>query len=343
MLKVADVPDPKVGPDEVLLAVRACGLNHVDVWTRRGIRGLKLDMPHVIGTDVAGVLAGVGRRVKGFRTGDRVVVNSGLSCGRCEFCRVGEESLCPEFRILGEHVDGGCAEFVAVPARNLYKIPARLKFEDAAAASLTFLTAWRMLVTRAGVRRGDTVLIHGAGSGVSVAAVKIAKYKGAEVLVTSRSEWKLRRAREIGADVLINSARRMFDEEVWRLTGRRGVDVVVDHVGPATWPQSLRSLKRDGRMVVCGATTGPIAEVDVRQLFWRQLGIIGSTMASQKEFEAVMRLVGQGRLKPVIHAVMPMSKAREANEILEADEQFGKIVLVPDFERDDRSPRPKGL
>ena len=332
MLKVADVPDPKVGPDEVLLAVRACGLNHVDVWTRRGMRGLKLDMPHVIGTDVAGVVAGVGRRVRGFRTGDRVVVNSGLSCGRCEFCRAGEESLCPEFRILGEHVDGGCAEFVSVPARNLHKIPARLKFEDAAAASLTFLTAWRMLVTRAGVRRGDTALIHGAGSGVSVAAVKIAKYKGAKVLVTSRSEWKLRRAREIGADVLINSARRMFDEEVWRLTGRKGVDVVVDHVGPATWPQSLRSLKRDGRMVVCGATTGPIAEVDVRQLFWRQLGIIGSTMASQKEFEAVMRLVGQGRLKPVIHAVMPMSKAREANEILEADEQFGKIVLVPDFE-----------
>lgn len=330
VLKIADIPEPKPSPDEVSVAVKAAGLNHVDIWTRRGMRGLELEMPHVIGTDAAGIVARLGSRVRDFRVGDRVVVNAGLNCGKCEYCRSKQESLCVDFRILGEHVNGGCAEFVAVPAGNLFRIPPSLSFEDAAAASLTFMTAWRMLVGRAGVTKGDNVLIHGAGSGVSIAAIRIAKYKGARVFVTSRSDEKLRRAKKIGADVLINSVRSKFDEEVWRLTKRRGVDIVVDHVGPATWPQSLRSLKKGGKMVVCGATTGPITEVDVRQVFWRQVSIIGSTMASRKEFEDVMRLVSRGKLRPVIHAVLPMSRAREANEILEKDEQFGKIILVPD-------------
>ena len=294
-------------------------------------RLLWLQMPHIPGSDVAGVVAKVGVRTRGFSIGDRVAVNPGLSCGKCEFCRRGEESLCAEFKILGEHVPGACAECVRVPAKNLFKIPPRLEIEEAAAAPLTFLTAWRMLKSRAGLRKGHQVLINGAGSGVSIAAIQIAKYLGAKVFVTSRSAEKLQRAKKLGADILINTTKEKFDEVVWRETRKRGVDVVVDHIGPATWPQSLRSLKRDGKMVVCGATSGPVAQVDIRSLYWRQVSIIGSTMSSQQEFRDVMRLVAQGKLKPVVDRVLPMRKAGEAHKIMEKGEQFGKIVLVPDW------------
>ncbi len=331
VLEIADLPEPKPGPNDVVLAVEAAALNHLDVWVRRGLPNLKLDMPHVPGSDVAGVVAKLGSRVRGYRVGDRVTVNPGLSCGKCEFCRRGQESLCVDFKIIGEHVQGTCAEFVKVPARNLFRIPSKMRFEEAAAAPLTFLTAWRMLATRAGLKRGQDVLVHGAGSGVTIAAIQIAKHVGARVFVTSRDDGKLRRARQLGADVLINTTRERFDEVVWRETGKRGVDVVLDHVGPATWPQNLRSLTRDGKMVVCGATSGPTAQVDIRSLYWRQVSIIGSTMSSQKEFRDVMSLVVKKRLTPIIHEVMPMSRARKAHEILERGQQFGKIVLVPQW------------
>jgi len=331
VLKIADLPEPRPGPNDVVLAVKAAALNHLDVWVRRGLPNLKLDMPHVPGSDVAGVVAKLGSRVKGYRVGDRVTVNPGLSCGKCEFCRKGHESLCVDFKILGEHVQGTCAEFVKVPARNLFRIPSKMRFEEASAAPLTFLTAWRMLATRAGLKRGQDVLVHGAGSGVTIAAIQIAKHVGARVFVTSRDDRKLKRARQLGADVLINTTRERFDEVVWRETRKRGVDVVLDHVGPATWPQSLRSLARDGKMIVCGATSGPTAQVDIRSLYWRQASIIGSTMSSQEEFRDVMSLVVKKRLIPIIHEVMPMSRARKAHEILERGEQFGKIVLVPQW------------
>ncbi len=329
VLKIGEVPEPEPGPDEVVLTVNAAALNHLDIWVRKGIPGLKLAMPHVPGSDGAGVVSKIGRKVKGLIEGDRVTVNPGLSCGACEFCKLGEESLCVEFKILGEHVQGTCAEFVKVPARNLYKIPASLGFEEAAAAPLASLTAWRMLVSRAGLKQGQDVLINGAGSGVSVAAIQIAKNIGARVFVTSRSDEKLEKAKKLGADVLINLTKERFDEVVWRETKKRGVDVVLDHIGPATWPQNFRSLARDGKMVVCGATSGPKAEVDIRSLYWRQFSIIGSTMSSRKEFEAVMDLVAQGKLKAVIHKVMPMSETRIAHEIMEKGEQFGKLVLMP--------------
>ncbi len=329
VLKIGEVPEPEPGPDEVVLAVKAAALNHLDLWVRKGIPGLKLTMPHVPGSDGAGVVSSIGWKVKGLIDGDRVALNPGLSCGTCEFCRRGEESLCVEFKILGEHVRGTCAEFVKVPAKNLFKIPPSLGFEEAAALPLASLTAWRMLVTRAGLKQGQDVLINGAGSGVSVAAIQIAKHIGARVFVTSRSDEKLEKAKELGADMLINLTKERFDEVIWRETKKRGVDVVLDHVGPATWPQSLRSLAKGGKIVVCGATSGPKAEIDIRSLYWRQFSIIGSTMSSQKEFEAMMGLVVQGKLKPVIDRVMPMSETRKAHEILEKGEQFGKLVLTP--------------
>ncbi len=329
VLRVENVPRPRMRADGAIVAVRAAALNHLDVWVRRGLPGLKLRMPHIPCSDVAGIVVKTGAKVKGIKAGDRVVANPGISCGGCEFCRTGQESLCVDFKILGEHVPGTCAEFVGVPAENLYKMPESISFEVAAAAPLTFLTAWRMLVSKARVEKGQDVLIQGAGSGVSIAAIGIAKHLGARVFVASRNATKLRKAVSIGADVTINSSKKKFDEEVWRLTRRRGVDVVVDHVGPATWTQSLRSLTRGGKMVVCGATSGPSAEVNIRQLYWRQVSIIGSTMSSQKEFRDVMGLVAQGRLRPVIDTVLPVSEIREANAMLERGGQFGKIVIEP--------------
>jgi NADPH:quinone reductase-like Zn-dependent oxidoreductase len=326
-LEPLEMPTPPVGDDDVLVRVRACALNHLDLWVREGLPGLKLEMPHIPGCDVAGEVAAVGKDVKYPEPGVRVAVNPGLSCGVCEWCVQGEDSLCVEFKILGEHVRGGYAEYVAVPARNVVELPTDFGYVEAAAAPLAFLTAWRMLITKARIRPGEDVLVLGAGSGVSTAAIRIAKYAGCTVFATSSSDAKLRRAREIGADVLINYTEAPFEKAVWELTGKRGVDVVVDHVGTATFRQSVRALARGGRLVFCGATSGPEATFDLRPAFWRQVSIYGSTMASQKEFEDVMKLVFRRKLMPVVDRTYPLEQARDAQERLQKAEQFGKIVL----------------
>ncbi|TLZ51727.1 MAG: zinc-binding dehydrogenase [Methanobacteriota archaeon] len=323
-----DVPKPEIGSHDVLVRVKACALNHLDLWVREGLPGLKLTLPHIPGCDVAGEVAAVGNSVSYPEVGTRVAVNPGLYCGECEWCIQGEHPLCPDYRILGEHVAGGYADFVAVPARNCVELPTDFEYVDAAAAPLVFETAWRMLITRARVRAGESVLVLGAGSGVSTAAIQIAKLAGCTVFAASSSDEKLRRAKEIGADVLINSKDVEFDRAVWELTAKRGVDVVVDHIGPATFAKSLRALTRGGRLVFCGATSGPEATFDLRRSFYRGHSILGSTMSSQKEFEDVMALVFRRKLTPVIDRTYPLEKARDAQERLDKAEQFGKIVLT---------------
>ena len=256
-LGVAERPKPAVGADDVLVQVKATALNHLDVFVRNGSPTLKLPLPHIPGSDGAGIIADIGANVRNLAVGQRVAINPGLSCGRCEFCLGGEQSLCPEFRILGEHVSGAAAEYVCVPAVNVLPIPDDYPFEQAAAAPLVFLTAWRALVSRARLRPGEVVLILGAGAGTSMAAVQIAKFAGARVLVTSSSDDKLARARQLGADIGINYRTPDWDRQVFLETGKAGVDVVFESVGEATWTKSLRSLKKGGRMVVIGATTGP--------------------------------------------------------------------------------------
>jgi NADPH:quinone reductase-like Zn-dependent oxidoreductase len=327
-LQVFDAPKPSAAEGEVLIRVRAAALNHLDLWVRAGLPGLKLPLPHILGCDVAGEIAEVGGGVSDWESGTRVGVNPGLYCGQCEWCIQGEHPLCPDFRILGEHVAGGFAEYVKVPARNVVELPTDFEFVDAAAAPLAFITAWRMLITRARVRPGESVLVLGAGSGVSTAAIQIAKLAGCTVFATSSSEEKLRRAKDLGADVLINYKEMEFDRAVWELTAKRGVDVVVDHIGAATFGKSLRCLARGGRLVFCGATTGPDATFDLRRSFYRGHSILGSTMASQKEFEDVMNLIFRRKLRPVVDRTFPLEKGREAEERLENGEQFGKIVLT---------------
>lgn len=329
VLVYEDAPDPAVGPTDVLVRVRAASLNHIDLWVRAGLPNLRLQFPHILGADVAGVVAGVGDRATGVRVGDEVVLAPGISCGQCPACAAGEDTLCPSYRVLGEHVPGGYADDVAVPLVNVLPKPARLSFEDAAAVPLVYLTAWNMLVTHARIRYGDTVLIWGAGSGVGSAAIQIARLFAARVIATAGAAWKLERARALGADEVINHAEQNVYDEVRRMTDRRGVDVVFDHIGTATWETSLRLLARGGRLATCGATTGPEATTDIRYIFGRQLSIYGTWLGTKREMYEVMRLIDAGRLHPVVHAVLPLADAAEAHRMMERREQFGKIVLVP--------------
>jgi NADPH:quinone reductase-like Zn-dependent oxidoreductase len=322
-----DHPDPVPGPDQVIVRLHAAALNHLDLFVRQGIPTLKLTLPHILGADGAGHVAELGSDVTDLEVGDRVVLNPGVPCGRCEYCLRGEDSLCVDYKILGEHLPGTYAERVAVSAKNALKIPTDLAFETAAAAPLAFMTAWRMLVTRAAVRPGEDVLILGAGAGIATASIQIAKLAGCTVFVTSSSDEKLQRAKELGADVLVNYKAMPWSKAIWELTGRRGVDVIVDHVGEATFKDSVRTLRKGGRVLVPGATTGPMLELDARYLFWRQLSVLGSTMANRREFEEVMKLVFMGRLKPVVDRVFPLDEARAAHEYLARGEQFGKVVL----------------
>ncbi|MBI4634870.1 MAG: zinc-binding dehydrogenase [Candidatus Rokubacteria bacterium] len=326
-LRLGEVPDPVAGPEDVLVRVRACALNHLDIFVREGIPALRTPLPFWTGSDIAGEVAAVGAAVESVKVGDRVAVNPNLTCGRCEFCVRGEDSLCVAYGILGEHIPGGLAELVRVRGDNVLPLPAHIGYEDAASFILTNMTAWRMVVTQGRVRAGEDVLILGVGGGVSSTAVQIAKLCGARVLVTSSSDEKLERARQLGADVTINYAREDWAKAVWEQTDRRGVDVVIESVGAATWKQSLRSLVRGGRLVTCGATTGPIGETDIRVVFWKQLHIIGSTMASRREFNDVMRLFFQGRLRPIVDAVLPLTEGAAAQRRLAEGQQFGKIVL----------------
>ena len=329
VLRYADVPEPTPGPGEALIQVKAAALNHLDLWVRKGLPGLKLSLPHIGGSDVAGLVAAVGPGVDAAWVGRRVVVNPALACGACEFCRKGQQSLCLKFRIFGEHTPGGLAEYAVAPAANLYGIPDGYPFAQAAAVPLAYQTAWRALIGQARLQAGERVLIVGAGGGVASAAIQIARLAGAYIYAVTSTPEKERRARELGADETINYKEVDVAKEIARRTGRRGVDVVLEHVGPATWGASLRALAKGGRLVTFGATTGRFAETDLNLLFWNQFSLIGSTMANFAEFEAVMREIFSGRLAPVVDRVLPLSQGQEAQRLLESGEQFGKIVLEP--------------
>jgi NADPH:quinone reductase-like Zn-dependent oxidoreductase len=326
-LGLRDVPDPVPGPGEIVVRVRACALNHLDIFVREGIPALKTPLPFWTGSDIAGDVAAVGPGVGQVRVGERVVLNPSLSCGECEFCLQGEDCLCIRYGIIGEHVPGGLAEYVKAPAASALGLPDHIAYEDAAAFGLTHMTAWRMVVTQAQVRPGQDVLILGVGGGVSSAAVPIARLCGARVWVTSSSDAKLERARQLGADVCINYAQADWARAVREQTGRRGVDVIIENVGAATWKQSLRALRRGGRLVTCGATSGPLGETDIRVVFWNQLHIIGSTMANRREFQEVMQLFFAGRLRAIIDEVVPLKDGAAAQQRLAQGQQFGKIVL----------------
>ncbi len=329
VLQLRDLPPRPLRPSQVRVRVRAVALNHLDLWVREGWPALKLPLPHVLGSDVAGVVEEVGSDVRGVAAGAEVLVNPGLSCGRCEACLAGRDPFCAEYAILGEHAWGGYAELCDVPAANLLPKPSRLSFEEAACLPLTFLTAWTMLVDRAALRPGETLLVHAAGSGVGVAAVQIGKLLGARVIATAGSEAKLARARALGADETIDYEREDFAKGARRLTGGRGVDVVFEHIGKKTWTGSLASLAAGGRLVTCGATTGADAAVDLRFLFYRKLSILGSTMGGKGTLFSVLREVEAGRLSPVLDQVLPLAQAAQAQGLLESRAQFGKVVLVP--------------
>ncbi len=329
VLRYEAAPDPTPGPADVLVRVRACALNHLDLWTRRGGRGWKLDLPHILGADVAGEVAATGELVREFKVGDPVLLNPGVSCGRCEACLSGWDTLCPDYAILGSGPPGGYAQYVVVPGQNVIPKPPNLSWEEAAALPLTFLTAWHMVMTLARVRPGETVLVLGAGSGVGAAAIQIARLAGARVIATAGTPAKLDAARRLGADEVINHAEESILERVKALTDRRGVQVVIEHVGQATWEDSIKSLAPRGRLVTCGATTGPDGKTDIRYVFARQLQIFGSYMGSKSELLALMPLVREGRLRPVVDRVLPLAEAAEAHRLMEGRAHFGKLVLVP--------------
>jgi NADPH:quinone reductase-like Zn-dependent oxidoreductase len=326
-LELQDVADPAIRPDQVLVRVRACALNHLDLFVREGIPALRTPLPFWTGCDIAGDVVDVGARVRGVEVGARVAVNPNLTCDRCEYCRAGEHSLCVRYGILGEHVPGGLAELVAVRADRVLALPETISYEDAASFILTNMTAWRMIVTQGRLRAGQDVLILGVGGGVSSTAVQIAKLCGARVLVTSSSDAKLERARALGADVCINYSREDWPKAVFERTDRRGVDLVLENVGASTWRESLRALRKGGRLVTCGATSGPIGETDIRVVFWKQVSIVGSTMANDTEFHDVMRLFFEGRLRAIVDEVLPLAEGAAAQRRLAEGRQFGKIVL----------------
>jgi len=327
VLKYTDAPEPALRANDVLVRVKACALNHLDLWVRRGLPNVPLPLPHIPGSDVAGEIAKIGADVTTIRVGQKVVLAPLVSCGKCPACLGGLDNRCRQASNLGYMIDGGCAEFVRAPEVNCLVYPEDLTWEEAAAIPLVFQTAWHMLITRAELQPGEDVLILGAGSGVGSAAIQIAKFFGARVLTTAGSEAKLAKAKELGADHLIDYKTQKIRDEVRRITDKRGVDVVVEHVGAATWEDSLSSLAPTGRLVTCGATTGYDAKVDLRFLFSRQLSLLGSYMGTKSELHMVMKLVAAGKLKPVVDRVFPLGEAAAAHAYLESSSQFGKVVL----------------
>ncbi|AFZ72234.1 zinc-binding dehydrogenase [Natronobacterium gregoryi] len=332
VIEYGDYPDPAVGRDEVLVDVKAAALNHLDVWVRRGLPTLDLELPHVPGSDAAGVVVETGKDVTRFAEGDRVAVSAGVNCGECEFCRDGDPTLCVNFHLLGEHVPGVHAEYAAVPADNLIAVPDRVDWSVAGSSCLVFQTAWRMLIDRAELEPGEKILVLGASGGVGHAAVQIADYVGAEVYATGSTRRKLEYAREHGADYVCNYETENFVEWVRSETDGRGVDVVVDYIAGGTWRDSIKSLAKNGRLVTCGGTAGPNPETDIPRIFWNQLQIIGSTMGTPGQVDDVMELVWDGTFEPSIRAELPMSQTARAHEIVEGRKGFGKVVVRPDSE-----------
>jgi len=327
VLKYEDVPDVRPREDQVLIHVRACALNHLDLWIRKGLPGIKL--PHINGSDIAGDVVEVGSYISSVKRGIRVLVAPMVFCNHCAPCMAGQQSFCREFSVLGYANDGGNAEYIAVPQASVIPIPDSLNYDEAASVPLVFLTAWHMLVTRAGIKPGDTVLVLGGGSGVGSAAVQICKMLGATVIATAGDERKLQKSRELGADHVIDHYQQKIADEVRRITGKSGVDIVFEHVGSATWDDSVRSLRPGGTLVTCGATTGPEAKFDIRVLFSRQLSFLGSYMGTMGDLHQVLKHIFSGKLKAVVDRTFPLSEARSAHERLEKSEQFGKIVLNP--------------
>ncbi len=328
-IQYGDVPGLKAGPGEVMVKVKACALNHLDIWVRRGWPGLNLEMPHWCGADVAGDVEALGDGVTSWEAGQRVIIDPGLTTSEDEFTRRGEVSVSPAYHILGEHVRGGAAEYVVVPEGNLAAIPDDLDYPTAAAPLLVSLAAWRMLIHRAKLIAGESVLIVGAGGGVNSMAIQMAKLAGAYVYVVASNEKKAEAAKELGADVVIDRSKMDWGKEVYKLTDKRGVDVVVDNVGKATIQKSMAAVVRGGRIVIIGNTSGAIAEIDIRYIFGKQISLIGSTMGSHQDFRDLLPMLWSGKLRPVIDRVMPLSEGKEAYAILEKGDQFGKIVLTP--------------
>jgi len=327
VLRLEDLPDPVPAPGEALVRVRACALNHLDVWTRKGEGGRKVEFPHILGCDVSGEIESLNGAADGLKAGERVMLSPGTSCGRCHACLSGDDNACRQYRILGHGRTGGYAERVTVPLANVIPIPDAIGFEEAAAFPLVFLTAWRMLVTRARVREGEDVLVWAAGSGVGMAAIQVAKAHGARVIATAGSAAKLELARGLGADEVLDHHKQDVVAEVKRLTGKKGVEIVVEHVGESTWERSILALTQRGRLVTCGATTGPRGLTELRYLFSKQLSLLGSYMGGKAELLEASRLFFARRLRAVVHATLPLAEARRAHEMLEASEHFGKIVL----------------
>jgi NADPH:quinone reductase-like Zn-dependent oxidoreductase len=327
VLMYEDVPDPQPRKDQVLVRVRACSLNHLDLWVRKGLPGIKL--PHIPGSDVTGEIVEVGEYLTGFKVGQRVLLAPMHYCGHCEKCVAGLQNQCREFTVLGNGVDGGDCELFAAPAANVIPIPDWLDFNQAASVPLVFVTAWHMLVGRAGIRPGQTVLVLGAGSGVGIAAIQIARMFHCRVITTAGDENKLAKGRELGADFGINHYNQKISDEVRKITDKDGCDIVFEHVGAATWDESVKSLKSSGTLVTCGATTGSNVAIELRHLFARQLSLLGSYMGTMGELHEVLKHVFAGRLKPVVDRVFPLREIRSAHEYLEKSQMFGKVVVNP--------------
>ena len=328
VLRYEEAPDPVAAPGRIVVRVRACALNHLDLWQRRGLDRVRIPLPHISGADVAGEIDAVGDGVTGLRPGDRVMLQPGLSCGRCPRCLAGEDNFCDQYDVLGYQSDGGYAELVAVPAVNAVGLPDAIDFVTAAAFPLAFLTAWHMLHARARLAEGETVLVVAAGSGVGQAAVQLARAAGARVIATAGGDVKAELARSIGAEAVIDHYRDDVVARVRELTNRRGVDVVVEHVGAATWERSVRALARGGRLVTCGATTGHAATLDLRHLFARQLSFLGSYMGGKPELLRATELFFRGVVRPFVDRTFPLSETAHAQRHLESSAQFGKVVLT---------------
>jgi len=329
VLKYEEAPEPKIEANEVLVKVKACALNHLDLWLRQGVGDWKLALPHIVGSDIAGEVAAVGGLVKRVKVGERILLCPGISCGQCEMCSKGLDSACRSYTLFGVFVDGGYAEYVKSPEVNVIPLPSDMSFEEAAAVPLVFLTAWHMLFTRARLQPGEDVLVIGAGSGVGSAAIQIAKLVGARVIATAGADWKLEKAKALGADEVINHSRQSLSAEVRRFTGKRGVDVIVEHVGAAVWEECFNSLATYGRLVTCGVTSGGQVKLNVQSLFGRQRTIMGSFMGGKAELLEALKLIARGKLRAVIDSTFPLQEAAAAQRKMESREFFGKILLHP--------------
>jgi NADPH:quinone reductase-like Zn-dependent oxidoreductase len=324
-----EVPDPVPAANEVLVRVRACGLNHADRWVRQGLPFLRVKFPFILGQDIAGEVVEVGAAVRSVEMGARVVLNPGISCGRCERCLSGQDNLCPQFGIIGKNFPGGYAELVKVPGENVVPLPVGVEWTAAACVPAVFTTAWNMLFEQAKLQPGEWILIHAAGSGVGSAAIQLARLVGANIITTAGTDAKLEKARALGAQYGINYRRQDFLREVRRITGKRGVDVVIEHIGVEVWERSLLCLATGGRLVTCGATTGYQATTDLRHVFFRNLQILGATSGSKASLFRIIQLVQEGKVVPVLDRVLALQEAREAHRLMEARQQFGKLVLAP--------------